>query len=306
MSGSDAPPTRRDLLVVGGAGLAGLVLPGCCRGPICLRDGRYELRARLRGQPYLFHIDQRLRTGPLQLNRTTHLRRYKGHATVATREAQLISLAWTADDEEAFFLTRPDNVWTEVGALTERGGNRAGVHGVRPLPMKSLLDLFSGRVDGIGAPQTIVSYHYHPRNLARRALREMGPERLRRFGGLDRMVRMVNLPSASDFHLHVWLQATFAPRRVAVTSKVAVSDAIIGYDVSAPVALRVRSGQRVTRMSEMLVYERARVDFARQEWTRRQFRHHLTAELKKAGFKGDEFRLRVDRRGSVNADGGSA
>lgn len=313
MSGSgDCRPTRRDLLVTGGAGLAGLVLPGCCcglvlpgccRGPICLRDGRYELRAQLRGQHYLFLIDQRLRTGPLQLNRTTHLRRYKGHATAAVREAQLISLAWTAEDEDAFFLTLPDNVWTEVGALTERGGNRAGVHGVRPLPMKSLLDLFSGKVDKIPAPQRIVSYHYHPRKLARRALRELGPERLKRFGGLERMVRMVYLPSASDFHLHVWLHSTFAARGVAVTSKVAVPDAIIGYDVSKPVALRVLSGQRVTRMREMLVYERARIEFAREQWSRRQFRQHLTAELKKAGFEGNEFRLRVDRRGSVDAGG---
>lgn len=299
-------PTRRDFMVTGGASMAGLVLSGCCRGPICLRGGRYELRARLRGQVYLFHIDAKLRTGPLALNHTTHLRRYKGSATVAMREAQLISLAWTAPDEEAFFLTLPDGVWTEVGALTERGGNPEGVHGVRPLPMRSLLDLFSGRVEKIPKPKRIVNYHYHPRKLARRALRELGPERLKRFGGMDRMVRMIHLPSASDFHLHVWLQATFAARGVAVSSKVAVPDAIIGYDVSAPVAFRVLAGQRVTRMREMLVYERARIDFARYEWSRGQFRLHLTAELKRAGLRGNEFRLRVDRRGSVDASGGSA
>ncbi len=294
----DGGTTRRGLLLTGAAGLGGLALSGCCRGPICLRDGQYELRARLRGQRYLFHIEAKLRNGPLALNRTTFLRRYRG-ATVATREAQLISLAWTATDEEAFFLTWPDGVWTEVGALTERGGNREGVHGVRPLPMQSLLDLFSGRVEKIPAPKRIVSYHYHPRKLARRALRELGPERLKRFGGLDRMVRMIHLPSASDFHLHVWLQAAFAARGVAVTSKVAVPDAIIDYDVSVPVAFRVLAGQRVSRMAEMLVYERARITYARHEWSRRQFRSHLAVELKKAGFRGDEFHLRVDPRGSV-------
>jgi hypothetical protein len=287
--------------MIGGAGLAGLAglaLNGCCRGPICLRDGRYELRARLRGQLYRFHVDAKLRSGPLTLNHTTFLRRYTG-ATVATREAQLISLSWTADDEEAFFLTLPDGVWTEVGALTERGHNKEGVHGVRPLPMRSLVDLFSGRVEKIPAPRSIVSYHYHPRKLARRALLALGPERLRRYGGSARMVRMIHLPSASDFHLHVWLQTTFAARGVAVTSKVAVPDAIIGYDVSPSVAYRVLAGHRVSRMKEMLVYERARVAFARHEWSRQQFRHHLAAELKKAGFGGDEFRFRVDRRGSV-------
>jgi hypothetical protein len=301
----DPGTTRRSFLVTGGAGLAGLVWSGCCRGPICLRKGRYELHARFRGQRYLFHVDARLRAGPLALNQTTRLRRYKGHATVAAREAQLISLAWTAEEEDAFFLTLPDNVWTEVGALTERGGNRAGVHGVRPLPMRSLLDLFSGKVEQIPKPERIVSYHYHPRKLAHRALRDLGPERIKRFGGLERMVRVIHLPSASDFHLHVWLQTTFAARGVAVTSKVAVPDAIIGYDVSPPVASRVLSGKRVTRMREMLVYERARVEYARHEWSREQFRQHLTVELKRAGFKGNEFRLRVDRRGSVDAGGGS-
>ena len=161
------------------------------------------------------------------------------------------------------------------------------------------MDLFSGKVEKIPKPRRIVSYHYHPRKLARRALRELGPERLKRFGGLQRMVRMIHLPSASDLHLHVWLRASFAARGVVVTSKVAVPDAIIGYDVSEAVAFRVLAGQRVTRMPEMLVYERARIVFAREEWSRRQFQHHLSAELKKAGFKGDEFRLRVDRRGSV-------
>jgi len=247
----------------------------------------------------LFYLDAKLRTGPLTLNRTTFLRRYTGTPSVGAREAQLISLAWTAEDEEAFFLTRPDNVWTEVGALTERGGNRDGVHGVRSLPMGSLLDLFSGRVKKIPKPRRIVSYHYHPRKLARRALRELGPERLKRFGGMDRMVRMIHLPSASDLHLHVRLRAKFAARGVAVTSKVAVPDAIIGFDVSAPVALRVLAGQRVTRMPEMLIYERARIEFAREEWDRSQFRQHLSAELKKAGFTGKEFRFQVDHRGSV-------
>lgn len=294
-----AHPTRRQFLVAAGVASAGALLPGCCRGPICLRKGRYEIPARLRGQRYLFHLDAKLRTGPLALNQSTYLRRYKGHATATAREAQLISLAWTAADEEAFFLTRPDNVWTEVGALTERGGNREGVHGVRPLPMKSLLDLFSGKVEKIPRPRSIVSYHYHPQKLARRALRELGPERLKRFGGLDRMVRMIHLPSASDLHLHVWLRAKFAARDVSVTSKVAAPDAIIGYDVSRPVAFRVLAGLRVTGMGEMLVYERARIEFAREEWSRGQFQQHLSAELKKAGFKGNEFRLRIDRRGSV-------
>lgn len=293
--------TRRDLLLGGGAGLAGLALAGCPRGPIPLRRGRYEIIARLKGQRYRFLLEARLRRGPLGLNQTSVLRRYRGHATAAAREAQLISLAWTAEDEEAFFHTLPDNAWTEVGALSERGGNRAGVHGVRPLPMRSLLDLFSGRVEKIPRPERIVSYHYHPRRLARRALRELGPERLRRYGGVARMMRMIHLPSASDFHLHVWLQSSFAARGVAVTSKVAVPDAIIGYDVSAPVAYRVLAGQRVSRMREMQIYERARVTYAREEWSRRQFRTHLSAELKKAGFGGTEFRLRVDRRGTVDA-----
>jgi len=291
--------TRRGFLLTGGAGVAGLALSGCCRGPICLRDGQYELRARLAGQRYLFHMEAKLRAGPLALNQTSFLRRYKGTATVAAREAQLISLAWTADHEEAFFLTRPDGVWTEVGALTERGANREGVHGVRPLPMRLLVDLFSGKVEKIPRPQSIVSYHYHPRKLAQRALRELGPERLKRFGGSERMVRMVHLPSSSDFHMQVWLQSTFAARGIAMTAKVAVPDAIIGYDVSATVATRVLAGGRVSRMPEMLVYERARITFARQQWSRRQFRHYLAAELKKAGFRGDEFRLQVDRRGSV-------
>ncbi len=303
MSGAGDPGSnRRGFLVTVGVGLAGSALSGCCRGPICLRDGRYELRARLRGQVYQFHVDAKLRTGPLTLNQTTFLRRYKGSATVdtvAAREAQLISLAWTAAHEDAFFLTLPDGVWTEVGALTERGGNPDGVHGVRLLPMRSLVDLFSGRVEKIPAPRTIVSYHYHPRKLAVRALRDLGPERLKRFGGSDRMVRMIHLPSASDFHLHVWLQNTFAPRGVGVISKVAVPDAIIGYRVSATLARRVLAGQRVSKMPEMLVYERARITFARHQWSRRQFLHHLTAELKKAGFGGDEFRIQVDRRGSV-------
>jgi len=296
--------SRRDFMLGGCAGLAGLALSRCCSGPICLKDGRYVLEARLKGRRFRFELEAALRSGPLVLNDSTRLRRYRGHATVATREAQLISLAWIAEDEEAFIHSRPDNVWTEVGALTERGGNKAGVHGVRPLPMKSLLDLFSGRVEKIPKPSSIVSYHYHPHKLARRALRELGPEKLRRLGGMQRMVRMIHLPSASDFHLHVWLQASFAARGVAVTSKVAVPDAIIGYDVASPVAFRVLSGQRVTRMPEMITYERARVTFAREEWTRRQFSEHLTAELKKAGFKGDEFHLKIDRRGSV--DGGDA
>ncbi len=110
---------------------------------------------------------------------------------------------------------------------------------------------------------------------------------------------MIHLPSASDLHLHVWLRAKFAARGVAVTSKVAVPDAIIGYDVSRPVAFRVLAGLRVTRMREMLVYERARIEFAREEWSRSQFQQHLATELKKAGFKGNEFRRQVDRRGSV-------
>ncbi len=293
--------SRRDFLLAGGAGLAGLALSGCCRGPICLKDGHYALEARLKGRRYRFHLEARLRTTPLVLNHTSRLRRYKGHATPAIREAQLISLAWTAEDEEAFFLTQPDNVWTEVGALTERGGNKAGVHGVRPLPMRSLLDLFSGRVEKIPKPRRIVNYHYHPIKLARRALRELGPEKLARLGGMKRMVRMIHLPSASDFHMHVWLQATFAARGTAVTSKVAVPDAILGYFVSAPVTFRVLSGQRVTRMPEMLIYERARVTYAREEWSRKQFQAHLAAELKKGGFRGDEFRLKIDRRGSVDA-----
>lgn len=297
----DPNPTRRELLLGGFAGLAGLALTGCPSGPIPLRRGHYEIIARLKGQRYRFFLDARLRRGTLALNHTTSLRRYGGHATAATREAQLISLAWTAEDEEAFFHTLPDNVWTEVGALTERGGNPAGVHGVRPLPMSSLLDLFSGRVEKIPRPERIVSYHYHPRKLARRALRELGPERLRRYGGVARMMRMIYLPSASDFHLHVWLRSSFAARGVAVTSKVAVPDAIVGYDVSESVAYRVLAGQRVTRMREMQIYERARVTYAREEWSRSQFRAHLSSELKKGGFGGTEFRLQVDQRGSVDA-----
>lgn len=131
-TGSEPGATRRDFLTALGATAGSLTLPGC---PGLATDPHYHrLRVPVEGRVHHVSIERRPRTGPLTLNETPILRRYTGHATARIREAQLVWLARMANAEEAFFHTRPDNLWTEIGFLTERGNNRWQGHGVRPSP----------------------------------------------------------------------------------------------------------------------------------------------------------------------------
>ncbi|MFH2007975.1 MAG: hypothetical protein ABI333_15440 [bacterium] len=295
---SDRTPSgvnRRELLqwtgVSAAAATAGLCLGACRRPDVRISPKHYEVRARLRGRVHRIRFERALRPGPLRQNDSLTLRRYAGHATTAAREAQLLSLAWTADAEDAFLHTLPDNVWTEIGAMTERGGNAASIHGVRIVPVEALLKLYSGKVPGIRRPRRIVNYHYHPLKFARRTLGLMGSDR--------KLERMIHLPSAGDFHLHAKLLGRLGALGAAVTSKVAVPDALIDYSVPHSFAMRLLAAKDLLTVQELRLYEQQRLYFARHDWDRDTFQRELTGALKRAGFAGDEFQLTIHRRGMI-------
>ena len=273
--------------ITGAGMLSSLLLAGCPR--IVRRDERFfRLWGRDRGRLVEIKIERALRPGPLEVNETLTLRRYRGHATPEAREAQLLYLARTANLEEAYFHTLPDNVWTEVGAFTELGANAWQGYGVRQLPRNVLRHVFGGRVQGIGRPRKIVNYHTHPRLFVRRALRLAGlpPE----------YERVVHFPSSGDFYTHAKLQAGFARQSTVLASKVAVPDALISFDVSDGLKARILSGKRLGDLLEMKIYEAARMAFGKSQMSRRGFPAMLTSRLKARGFQGDEFRLSVDSR----------
>lgn len=279
--------TRRDLLLSVGAAAGGTL---CSFLESSCGQRFIEFGVRIKGKRRRIRIERKLRTGPLEVNETLILRRYSGHTPLHVREARLVRLARTAPVEEAFFCTLPDNTWTEIGVLTERGENAWKGYGVRRLPVRALRHLFSGRITGIPRPHRILNYHIHPIRFVRNAVRSAGLP--------HRYEKLAYLPSAGDFFTHARVKTAFAQRGIELKSKVAVPNAVIEYDTSQELTRRILFKRNPKQMKIMDVYETARLHYIDTGLTQEEFPNLLSGRLKWAGFKGDEFTMVVSKKRS--------
>lgn len=282
-------PSRRELLRLALPLFGSPLILGCRRPG---ESRHHVLHVTVEGRRHVVRIERALRPGPLLVNEGLALRRYAGHGSVVAREAQLVLLAVTAQAEEAYFHSTPDDTWTEVGLRTETGENAWHTHGVRLLPATALVTLFCGDPRGRGRafprPTRVVSYHIHPVPFVRRLLA--------RTGRPASYERLLHLPSAADLFVHARLEEAFGRRGVALASRVAVPDALIDYAVAPPLRARILGAAAPHLLRELETYEAARLSYAQNDISRPYFQEVLAEKLRQRGFAPDLIRLRVDER----------
>ncbi len=237
---------------------------------------------------YRLRVERTPRAGPLVTSESRTLRRYRGHSSPRVRQAQLIWLAKTAMAEEAFFHTLPDNLWTEVGFVAEHGANPWQGYGIRILPIPALLRLWSGRVAGFRRPERVENYHNHPLLFVRKTLKRLGQP--------VAWDRLVDLPSAPDLFVHARIKHYFGARGIPVTSRVAIPDALVRYDVSADLQALILKSRRPGAVRTLEVYESARLSYAKHDISRAFFHDVLRTRFRQAGLPPDSVTLEFDHR----------
>lgn len=165
---------RREFLTFVGTG----VLAGCVPKHVAKV---YEM---FQNKPY--YIEEKLRSGPLSINKSRTLRRYKGlPGDPYTRELELIVLARKEKSEESFLYTMPENVWYEIGIQFEndlkdpqRHNEDEAKYSSRILSAVDLL--FTGKYKPIAVPSKIVNYHFHPVFLRAYNVYKLGTKRMKK------------------------------------------------------------------------------------------------------------------------------
>jgi hypothetical protein len=241
------------------------------------------------GRDTKIRFQKRLLKSPLAVNERLTLRRYTGGSgpALTAREKQLVVLAQNASVEEAFVYTQPDEVWTEIGVRTEKGANSWRTFGVRNLPLKFVLHLFSGRYPGFSRPTHLTNYHIHPIQFVRRSIRTASLP--------HSYERMAYLPSFADFFVAARRGLVLAARGIHHRSKVAVPDAIIEYRTSSKLARRAALVSKPRALKELDTYEDALIHYVQTNLKRDDFPAFLKDRMQWAGFAGDEFQMTIKR-----------